>query len=66
MRNLHRRFDWHYIGQIYGGDFPKFCGLLKQYDPHFRTVLIIGKVMQYDPQEIRKARILGPVCIIGT
>ena len=21
--------DWHYIGQIYGGDFAKFCGLLR-------------------------------------
>ena len=21
LRNLHRRFDWHYVGQIYGGDF---------------------------------------------
>ena len=29
FRNLHHRFDWHYIGQIYGGDFAKFCGLLK-------------------------------------
>ena len=31
LRNLHCRFDWHYIGQIYGGDFAKFCGLLKIY-----------------------------------
>ena len=23
MRNLYRRFDWHYIGQIEGGDFAK-------------------------------------------
>ena len=21
--------DWHYIGQIYGGDFAKMCGLLR-------------------------------------
>ena len=21
LRNLHHRFDWHYIGQIYGGDY---------------------------------------------
>ena len=27
LRNLHRRFD--YIGQIYGEDFAKFCGLLR-------------------------------------
>ena len=32
MRNLHRRFVWHYIGQIYGGDFAKFCGLLRIYE----------------------------------
>ena len=28
LRNLHRRFDRYYEGQIYGGDFAKFCGLL--------------------------------------
>ena len=27
LQNLHRRFDWHYLGQIYGGDFTKFSGL---------------------------------------
>ena len=32
LRNLHRRFDWHYIGQFYGGDFAKFCGLLRIYE----------------------------------
>ena len=32
LQNLHRRFDWHYIGQIYGGDFAKFCGLLRKYE----------------------------------
>ena len=32
LRNLHRRFDLHYIGQIYGGDFAKFCGLLRIYE----------------------------------
>ena len=26
-KNLQCRFDWHYVGQIYGGDFAKFCGL---------------------------------------
>ena len=29
LRNLYRRFDLHYIGQIYGGDFSTFCGLLR-------------------------------------
>ena len=32
LRNLHHRFDWHYIGQIYGEDFAKFCGLLTIYE----------------------------------
>ena len=32
LRNLHRRFDWHYIGQIYSEDFKKFCGLLRIYE----------------------------------
>ena len=32
MRNLHRRFDWHCIGQIYDGDFAKFCGILRIYE----------------------------------
>ena len=29
MQNLHCRLDRYYIKQIYGGDFAKFCGLLK-------------------------------------
>ena len=32
LRNLHRRYDWHYTGQIYGGDLAKFCGLLRMYE----------------------------------
>ena len=32
LRNLHQLFDWPYIGQIIGGDFAKFCGLLKIYE----------------------------------
>ena len=32
LRNLHRRFDWHWVAQIYGGDFAKFCGLLRKYE----------------------------------
>ena len=30
--NLQCRFDWHYIGQIHGGDFAKFCGLPRIYE----------------------------------
>ena len=32
LRNLRRQFDWHYIGQIYPGDFAKFCSLLRIYE----------------------------------
>ena len=32
MRNLYQLFDWQYIGQIIGGDFAKFCGLLRTYE----------------------------------
>ena len=31
LRNLHQLFDWQYIGQIFGGDFAKFCGLLRTF-----------------------------------
>ena len=32
LQNLHQSFDWQYIGQIIGGDFAKFCGLLRSYE----------------------------------
>ena len=32
LQNLHLTFDWHYIEQMYVGDFPKFCGLLRMYE----------------------------------
>ena len=32
LRNLHQLFDCQYIGQIIGGDFLKFCGLLRVYE----------------------------------
>ena len=35
MRNIHLRFDQYYIGKIYGGDFAKFCGLLRIYELYF-------------------------------
>ena len=31
LRNFHQLFDWQ-IGQIIGGDFAKFCGLLRIYE----------------------------------
>ena len=32
FQNILRRFDHYYIRQIYGGDFTKFCGLLRIYE----------------------------------
>ena len=32
LRNLHRRFVLCSNSQIYGGDFAKFCGLLRIYE----------------------------------
>ena len=32
LRNLHQLFDWQYTGQIVGGRFSKFCGLLRIYE----------------------------------
>ena len=32
LRNLHLNFDWHCIGQKYGGDFAKVFGLLRIYE----------------------------------
>ena len=34
LQKLHRRFDRYYIGQIYDGDFAKFCGFLRIYEPY--------------------------------
>ena len=45
MRNLHRRFDRYYIGQIYGGDFTKICGLLKINELYLRRFCLSKKVM---------------------
>ena len=36
VKRLHRRFDCYYIGQIYGGDFAKICGLLRIYELYIR------------------------------
>ena len=38
LQNLQCRFDWHYIGQIYGGDYSKFCGLLRIYELYHRMI----------------------------
>ena len=31
MRNFHLTFDWHYLHKL-GGDFSKYCGLLRIYE----------------------------------
>ena len=45
MRNLHRRFVLCSNGQIYGGDFAKFCGLLRIYELYIK--LIQGMIATY-------------------
>ena len=47
MRNLHSRFDWHYIGQIYSGDFAKFCGLLRIYELYL-ALFFASKFVKYN------------------
>ena len=32
LQNLHLTFDWHYMGQKYGGDFGKLCDLFRVYE----------------------------------
>ena len=34
---FHIRFDRYYIWQIYGGDFAKFCDLLRIYELYVRS-----------------------------
>ena len=47
LRNLHRRFDRYYIGQIYGRDFAKNFGLLKTYEPYVQTDPIAEAVVRF-------------------
>jgi hypothetical protein len=35
LQNLHQLFDWQYIGQIIGGNFAKFCGLLRIFELYY-------------------------------
>ena len=41
MRNLHHGFDRYYKGQIYGGDCPNICGLLRIYELYLIEFCII-------------------------
>ena len=45
LRNLHRRFVLCSNGQIYGGDFAKFFGLLRIYE-YMNFKMYIGIVMK--------------------
>ena len=48
MRNLHRRFDGYYIGQIYNsGDFEKICGLLRIHELYEGELLLVKKYSNY-------------------
>ena len=37
-KSPHQLFDWHYKGQVIGGDFAKFCGLLRIYELYYNKV----------------------------
>ena len=58
LRNLHRRFVLCSNGQIYDGDFAKFCGLLRIYELYKFTVWLLvfctKKLRKWD----RKLKIL--------
>jgi hypothetical protein len=41
LRNLHRRFDRYYIGQLYGGDFARICDLLRIYELYSTTKVML-------------------------
>ena len=43
LRKLQQLFDRQYIGQIIGGDFAKFGGLLRIYELYFFTFLEIKR-----------------------
>jgi hypothetical protein len=48
LQNLHQLFDWQYIGQIIGGDFAKFCGLLRIYE--FYLVMMLELFLESSNQ----------------
>ena len=43
LRNLHRRFNCYYLGQIYGGGFAKICHLLRLYELYHRLWCRVAK-----------------------
>ena len=40
--------DSTYIGQIVGGDFAKFCGLLRMYELYYIHIFIINRKAAYN------------------
>ena len=48
MRNLYCRFVLWSNGQIYGGDFAKFCGLLRIYELYHIWVIIIMPLSSFN------------------
>ena len=54
LRNLHRRFDRYYIGQIYGGGFAKFCGLIRIYELYISDLTQIYPKNGIGQKEFRK------------
>ena len=53
LQNLRLRFDWHYIGQIYGGDFAKFWGLLRIYELYLKRVNYLNILKLCDFKKVR-------------
>ena len=61
MQNLPRRFD---IGQIYSGDFAKYCGLLRIYDLYF-PILTVEFFVEYTQNAILSTHLIRPYSLIS-
>ena len=48
LQNIHHRFDRYFIGQIYDGDFAKFCGLLRIYELYETAQLALAQPKKLD------------------
>ena len=49
MQNLKHTFDWHYMGQKYGGDFAKFYDLHRIYELKRFEVHMVDFVDTFSP-----------------
>ena len=61
MQNLHRRFDRYYIGQIYGGDFAKICGLLRMHELYCEIFSKENYAVFKKKKKLVKLHILGVI-----